>query len=201
MTTDNVFSTYDLMSDLAANRPATPAVSNGRLSVFMATDTGDLSFWDATNSKWRTKIEPIIGIFSLVGSAFTPSPFGSYDTIPLDTVEIDTANGWNSGTHAYTVPVTGKYLLSASAGFAVTTASLLFQVLAIWKNGTGTGTNILSGATTPPTGTVTDITVLGAKIFNLTAGDVLTLAIFMQGTSGSVQNTASNTYITIQRIA
>lgn len=201
MTTDNVFSTYDITADLAANRPATPTVANGRLNVFFATDTGDLSFWDATNSKWRTKIESTIAVISLTTSTFTPS-FGSYNTIPLDTVEIDTANGWNSSTHAYTVPITGKYLLSGSAGFQVTTASLEFQVLAIWKNGTGTGKNILSGASTPPVGTlVTDISVLGSKIISLTAGDVLTLAIFMQGSAGNVQASGPNTYLTIQRVA
>lgn len=47
--TDNVFSTYDLISDLAANRPATPVVANGRLSIFLATDTGDISIWNGTH--------------------------------------------------------------------------------------------------------------------------------------------------------
>lgn len=48
MTTDNVFSTYDMMSDLAANRPATPTVANGRLCMFMATDTGIVSIWNGS---------------------------------------------------------------------------------------------------------------------------------------------------------
>lgn len=46
--TQNIFSSYDVISDVAANRPATPTVANGRLCVFMATDTGTISFWNGS---------------------------------------------------------------------------------------------------------------------------------------------------------
>lgn len=49
--TAKIFSDYDIISDLAANRPATPTVAAGKLCVFQATDTGDVSIWDGT--AWR----------------------------------------------------------------------------------------------------------------------------------------------------
>lgn len=49
--TAQVLATYDIISDLAANRPATPTVANGRLCVFMATDTGVISIWNG--SAWN----------------------------------------------------------------------------------------------------------------------------------------------------
>lgn len=44
--TDLIFATYDLHSGLAAGRPAAPAPAGGRLYVYQATDTGDISIWN-----------------------------------------------------------------------------------------------------------------------------------------------------------
>lgn len=44
--TDQVFAAFDFDTGLAASRPATPTVSNGRLYVYAATDTHVVSIWD-----------------------------------------------------------------------------------------------------------------------------------------------------------
>lgn len=43
---DKIFAAYDIDSGTAAARPATPTVSNGRLYVYVATDTHVISVWD-----------------------------------------------------------------------------------------------------------------------------------------------------------
>ncbi len=48
MTTTLTFATYDLVSDTAVNRPASPKPAGGRLLVFQATDTGTVSLWNGT---------------------------------------------------------------------------------------------------------------------------------------------------------
>lgn len=49
---DQVFSSYDFDLGLASARPATPTVSNGRMYIHLATDTGTISFWNGTT--WVT---------------------------------------------------------------------------------------------------------------------------------------------------
>jgi hypothetical protein len=44
--TDLIFATYDLNVGLAAARPAAPAPAGGRLYIYQATDTGDISIWN-----------------------------------------------------------------------------------------------------------------------------------------------------------
>lgn len=45
---DQIFAAYDFHSDIAANRPVAPTPANGRLYVFIATDTHVASIWDGT---------------------------------------------------------------------------------------------------------------------------------------------------------
>ena len=62
--TDKIFPTYDLDRGLAANRPATPTVSGGRLYCYVATDTHVISIWDG--AQWSS-----FG-GNLISSSFTP---------------------------------------------------------------------------------------------------------------------------------
>lgn len=82
--TQNIFSSYDVISDLAANRPATPTVANGRLCVFMATDTGDMSVWNAAAALWvllssqnRFSSNALLGGIGTVSTVVVANGFGS----------------------------------------------------------------------------------------------------------------------------
>lgn len=68
--TDNVFSTYDLYSDIAANRPANPAPANGRLAVFQATDTGLISIWNG--SAWKNLPPATSDLTDVTSGTWTP---------------------------------------------------------------------------------------------------------------------------------
>ncbi len=46
--TNKAFAAYNIHSDIAANRPATPTIADGQLYVFQATDTHVISIWDGT---------------------------------------------------------------------------------------------------------------------------------------------------------
>lgn len=46
--TVNSFAVYDIMRDVIANRPVTPADPDGRFVVFEATDTGDTYIWNGS---------------------------------------------------------------------------------------------------------------------------------------------------------
>lgn len=68
--TDNVFSTYDLYSDIAANRPANPAPANGRMVVFQATDTGVISIWNG--SAWKNLPPVTSDLTDVTSGTWTP---------------------------------------------------------------------------------------------------------------------------------
>lgn len=65
--TQKIFADYDLISDVAANRPATPTIAGGRLCVFQATNTGVISIWNGT--AWA---DLPLGITNTTGT-FTPA--------------------------------------------------------------------------------------------------------------------------------
>src|SRR5258708_3264838 len=48
MVGDLIFASYDIHSDIAANRPAAPSTGGGHFYVFVATDTHAISIWDGT---------------------------------------------------------------------------------------------------------------------------------------------------------
>lgn len=45
---NQAFAAYNIHSNTAANRPATPTIADGQLYMFQATDTGVVSVWNGT---------------------------------------------------------------------------------------------------------------------------------------------------------
>lgn len=107
--------------------------------------------------------------------------------IPYDTVNFDSASGYNTGTHIYTIPTTGIYNLIRS-DFVFGGSSSSTQMLLRYSVNGSSGPNFRNGDINPAS---LGLTVSGefilstSTVLNFTAGD--TIAVFI-----NVLNTGSN---------
>ncbi len=100
---DKVFAAYDWHSDVAANRPATPTVSNGRLYGFAASDTGAISIWNGTAWVTINSGAPPTGAAggSLTGTYPNPTIAAGVITEAMQVLANNTTNDVSSTLHGY----------------------------------------------------------------------------------------------------
>jgi hypothetical protein len=103
-------------------------------------------------------------------------------------------NSFNTTTNEFTVPISGKYHISAFIIWNGSAAAASDVQLRVHKNGAfDTFLWRGSGHTTLNTG--------GSSTFNLAAGDTISISVYQNsGSSLSIQNSAGNSYFTIERV-
>jgi hypothetical protein len=186
--TDKIFASYDFDSGTAAARPATPTVSDGRLYIYVATDTGTISIWDG--AAWQSFSSTRA---SLLGFAATRSTNQSVTDavttkVVFDSVSLDTASAYNSSTGIYTPTTAGYYLIASQCQGIVATA-LTDVTIWISKNGThgsgGTDVSVAqygpisSGSTSGDVGPIVGFTHMNGST------DTLEIDCRVRGTGGS----------------
>jgi hypothetical protein len=132
--TDKIFASYDLESNIAANRPVTPTVSDGRLYIFVATDTHIISIWDGTQWQSFTGIGAATALFItlVVDQSVTDNVV---TVILFDTVSIDTLSGYNAANGRFTPTKSGTWFFFSGSRGVVATAMGFYQTK-LRKNGT-----------------------------------------------------------------
>lgn len=111
---------------------------------------------------------------------------GTTATFPYDTVVFDTGSGFNTGTGVYTIQAgdTGKWLFETTVycfGIDGTNTAIIIDIAV---NGTGFRTNIGNALTFSSSGA---LIITSSRIFSLTAGDTVNIAVTI---GGAVKNVA-----------
>jgi hypothetical protein len=156
--TDKIFASYDFDVGLAAARPATPTVSDGRLYVYLATDTGVTSIWKG--SAWVSIPAAALGFLAQLDAADQSVSNGVYTKCVFDLLLTDTTGGWYStSTGKFTPQKAGLWFVSASMYFT-TAVTISDTRCGLTKNGVhgGGGTSLAVGIGGP-----TGIAGLGAS--------------------------------------
>lgn len=115
--------------------------------------------------------------------------FNTYHTMPLDTVSVDTNNGFNTSTYKYTVPQTGKYQMNFQYSVESVSGGAIISVMAEIYNET-TGIILLrrrtiSSGDHSSTNQPLVNTISGVK--NLSANDVIYCRVYVFSGSGSLK--------------
>ncbi len=119
---------------------------------------------------------------------------GAGTTIPFDAVDEDTAGGFNTSTHAYTVPSGGLYLVTAGVGLQGGSTGIINVSLA--QN----GSDVVDGPVSPLTGSF--MTGAVTRRLRCAAGDTILASCYQ--TTGATQTLTSGslrTYLEISKVA
>jgi len=119
---------------------------------------------------------PVLRAGASLSNAITAS---TTTTVPVNAAQIDTASAFNTSTHAYTVPLTGVWLVHGSVHYAAGSTGAMYA-------GIGIASNVVWGPAYSATGSGTNACQV-SKLLDLNASDSITLV-----TSTTAANSLGN---------
>lgn len=154
---------------------------DGALTLKLCTQYDEVTLvCDGTN--WNVTDLNITVAARYNGSTSAPGTTGSPNTITYANKDFDSHSGYSAGT--YTVPVSGKYHVTASLNqSASTTANNQSTILLVSKNGTS-----VAGAEAAFVGAGSVVSSTVADVVSCAAGDTIVVKAGNQGTTPSTVN-------------
>lgn len=128
------------------------------------------------------------GIMASTAQSFTS---GTYAVVNIGTIETDTHNGFNTSTHAYTIPKSGYYIINTQVEFNFDGTRRI--VSRIHVNGTAIRYGIAGGVGFSSAVWLTEIRYL-------TQGDVITLQAKVDGVASTIGASNMSTFMQIKSI-
>lgn len=128
------------------------------------------------------------GIMGSTAQSFTS---GNYALVNIGTVQADTHNGFNTSTHAYTIPKSGYYIINTQVEFNFDGTRRI--VSRIHVNGTAIRYGITGGVGASSAVWLTEIRYLNQ-------GDVVTLQAKVDGVASTIGASNMSTFMQIKSI-
>lgn len=128
------------------------------------------------------------GIMASTAQSFTSE---TYAVVNIGTIETDTHNGFNTSTHAYTIPKSGYYIINTQVEFNFDGTRRI--VSRIHVNGTAIRYGITGGVGVSSAVWLTEIRYL-------TQGDVITLQAKVDGVASTIRASNMSTFMQIKSI-
>jgi hypothetical protein len=128
-------------------------------------------------------------------SAGTSLPGGANTLVPFANKTYDSHNAYNTTTGLYTVPVSGKYLVSCSVSSPVNISSGQQISISVLKNGVNYGRL----GNSPGNGGVGNKGPSGADVLDCLAGDTISITVYTD-VSTSLDTTATFNRLSITRV-
>jgi len=120
-------------------------------------------------------------------------------TIVYDIVDFDSTGSYNSSTGVYTVPVSGKYKLSASIGTQNNAQTVNF-LTSLWVKKNGSVTYYLAPYRAPVTASYF-VSSNGSTMIDVKAGDTIEFGGYSDAANTLQGSASTNNYISIEQVS
>jgi len=124
-----------------------------------------------------------------VETTSTQSVSNSTETkVTHNSTRFDTNSGWSTSNYRYTIPTTGKYLVTHAVRFQTTTAARVIS----WVRKNASSSDNLNTVEINPNNSGESPGISGSFIYNFTAGDYIEHYVFQNAGSSKNIETGAN---------
>ena len=157
----------------------------GTITVGQSGDTIDLSNPTSVTLNSDMKNTPAFA----VETTSTQSVSNSTETkVTHNSTRFDTNSGWSTSNYRYTIPTTGKYLVTHGVRFTSTSAPRV----ASWVRKNASSSDNLNTVEINPNNSGVSPGISGSFIYNFTAGDYIEHYVFQNAGSSKDIETGAN---------